>query len=144
MGQAGPRSTHACLRILLSGLLLRAAATSLPGLPVVFFSQPITEQAGPRSTQASIRILSTCFAVSGNNIFAGTYGGRVFLSTNNGANWIAANSRLTNTGVNCLAVSGGSIFAGSNKGVISPPITGQVGKRSTPACLRPLGSIVWP
>ena len=44
-------------------------------------------------------------AVSGTNLFAGTYGGGVFLSTNNGTSWTAVNTGLTNTDVYALAVS---------------------------------------
>ena len=46
-----------------------------------------------------------CFAVSGTNLFAGTDGGGVFLSTNNGTSWTAVNTGLTNTYVYALAVS---------------------------------------
>ena len=38
------------------------------------------------------------FASSGTNIFAGTYGGGVFRSTNNGEKWFAINNGLTNPG----------------------------------------------
>jgi len=58
-----------------------------------------------------------CFAVSGRNIFAGTYGGGVFLSTNNGTSWTQVNNGLTNTVVLSLAVSGTNIFAGTYGGV---------------------------
>ena len=57
-----------------------------------------------------------CFAVSGTNLFAGTYGG-VFLSTNNGTSWTAVNTGLTNTDVFSFAVSGTNLFAGTNGGV---------------------------
>src|ERR1035438_3323604 len=52
-------------------------------------------------------------------IFAGTYYGGVFLSTNNGTSWTAVNNGLTGSGltVNALAVSGTNIFAGTNSGV---------------------------
>src|SRR2546430_2608579 len=53
----------------------------------------------------------TCFAVSGNNVFAGTRLGGVFLSTDNGSSWKAVNNGLTNVNVTSLAVSGTSIFA---------------------------------
>lgn len=52
-------------------------------------------------------------AVSGTNLFAGTYGGGVFLSTNNGTSWTEVNSGLTNTYVWSLAVSGTNLFAGT-------------------------------
>jgi hypothetical protein len=67
----------------------------------------------------------TCFAVSGANLFAGTWsfgenGGGVFLSTNNGSSWTAMNSGLTFKDVAALAVSpkgasGTNLFAVSSK-----------------------------
>lgn len=50
--------------------------------------------------------------VSGENLFAGTLHGGVFLSTN-GETWINKSSGLTNFDVECLAVSGNNIFAGT-------------------------------
>ncbi|MGA2296082.1 MAG: hypothetical protein ABSG15_00860, partial [FCB group bacterium] len=54
----------------------------------------------------------TSFAFSGNNIFAGTNGKGVFLSTNNGTNWTPVNQGLTHPAVNSLAVNGNKIYAG--------------------------------
>ena len=54
--------------------------------------------------------------ISGTNIFAGTYGGGVFLSSDNGANWTAVNNGLTNSYVRSLAISGTNIFAGTAGG----------------------------
>jgi hypothetical protein len=51
--------------------------------------------------------------VSGTNLFAGTYGGGVFLSANKGSSWTAVNSGLTKTFVNAFAVSGTYLFAGT-------------------------------
>jgi hypothetical protein len=62
-----------------------------------------------------------CFAVSGTNLFAGTYGGGVFLSTNNGASWTAVNSGLTTPYVSALAVLGKNLFAGTD-GVWERPL----------------------
>jgi hypothetical protein len=56
-------------------------------------------------------------AVSGTNLFAGTYGGGAFLSTNNGTTWSAVNTGLTDTYVNALAASGTNLFAGTFGGV---------------------------
>ena len=56
------------------------------------------------------------FGISGTNLFAGTDSG-VFLSTNNGASWTAANQGLTNTTVDAFAVSGANLFAGTQIGV---------------------------
>ena len=65
------------------------------------------------------------FAVSpdgtgGTNLFAGTWGAGVFLSTDNGTSWSAVNSGLTNYSVMALAVSpvsggtgGTNLFAGT-------------------------------
>jgi hypothetical protein len=61
-----------------------------------------------------------CFAVSGANLFTGTwatsYYGGVFKSTNNGTNWVAINSGLTDTSVMALEVNGSYIFAGTING----------------------------
>jgi ligand-binding sensor domain-containing protein len=64
-----------------------------------------------------------CFAISGTNLFAGTGGldgGGIFLSTNNGTNWI--NAGLANISISSLAVSttgtgGTNLFAGADGGV---------------------------
>jgi ligand-binding sensor domain-containing protein len=57
---------------------------------------------------------ATSFAVSGTNLFAGTYGGGVFLSTDNGTSWTPVNNGLWGTGVMSLAVSGTNLFAGTD------------------------------
>jgi hypothetical protein len=57
------------------------------------------------------------FAVSGTNLFAGTDGGGVYLSTNYGTNWIRVNDGLTDGYVNALAVCGTNLFAGTYTGV---------------------------
>ena len=58
----------------------------------------------------------TFFAVNGTNLFAGTWPGGVFLSTNNGTSLTAVNSGLTNPNVNTLAVDGTNLFAGTMGG----------------------------
>jgi len=55
-------------------------------------------------------------AISGNNIFAGTFGGGVFLSGDNGESWTEKNSGLTSTRVYSLATSGINIFTGNYGG----------------------------
>lgn len=55
------------------------------------------------------------FAVSGNNLFAGTNRG-VLLTTNNGASWTIVNTGLTDTIVNALAASDSNLFAGTMRG----------------------------
>ena len=52
-------------------------------------------------------------AVCNDSIFAGTIGGGVFLSTNNGANWNAINEGLGNLDILSLAVKGGYVIAGT-------------------------------
>lgn len=49
-------------------------------------------------------------AVSGTNLFAGTYGGGVFLSTDIGTSWTAVNSGLLNSIVNALVVNGTNLL----------------------------------
>jgi len=61
------------------------------------------------------------FAVSGNNLFAGTDGSGVFRSTDNGTSWTAVNNGLTDLYVLAFAVSsngadGVTLFAGTNGG----------------------------
>jgi hypothetical protein len=53
----------------------------------------------------------------GTNLYAGTYPGGVFLSTNGGVTWAERNFGLTNVGVFALAVAGTSLFAATNGGV---------------------------
>jgi ligand-binding sensor domain-containing protein len=62
------------------------------------------------------------FAVSGSNLFAATYEGGVFLSTNNGTSWTAVNAGLTNLDVTTLSVFGANgslvkLLAGTYGGV---------------------------
>ena len=55
------------------------------------------------------------FAISGINLFAGTYYG-VFLSTNSGTSWTSVNSGLTYANVITLAVKDTNLIAGTNGG----------------------------
>src|SRR5229473_2797837 len=57
------------------------------------------------------------FAASGSNVFAGTFGGGVFLSTDNGTSWRAVSTGLTNTSIHALTVIGTNVFAGTGGGV---------------------------
>jgi photosystem II stability/assembly factor-like uncharacterized protein len=52
--------------------------------------------------------------VKDSNLFAGTDGGGIFLSTNNGLSWTAANTNLTATSVYSLAINGSNLFAGTD------------------------------
>lgn len=75
-------------------------------------------QAQSVQTQGPFAGAVKCFAVSGTKIFAGISGGGVFLSTDNGGNWTAVNSGLTNKNIKALAASGASLFAGTLGGGI--------------------------
>jgi hypothetical protein len=50
------------------------------------------------------------YAVSGNNIFAGTAGAGVFISTDNGANWIPSNAGLGINNIYAFVINGSNIF----------------------------------
>src|SRR5262245_49489058 len=50
-------------------------------------------------------LVVTSLAISGTNLFAGTYYGGVYLSTNNGTSWTAVNNGLTTSSVHSLAVN---------------------------------------
>lgn len=69
-------------------------------------------------------------AVSGDDIFAGTFGG-VFLSTDQGANWSPMNSGLGDTTINALAVYDNYLFAGTydNGGVWRYPLNSSPASR---------------
>src|SRR4051812_43453471 len=58
----------------------------------------------------------TCFAISGQNIFAGTDGGGVFLSTDSGTTWTPVNKGITNPRITALTISGTTVFAGASYG----------------------------
>ena len=73
------------------------------------------------------------YTVSGTNLFAGTNGG-VFLSTNNGTGWTAANTGLTNRYVYALAVSGMDLFATREAATSSVDISHAWEMASTPNC----------
>jgi len=53
----------------------------------------------------------------GSNIYTGTNGGGIFKSSDNGQNWSAVNSGLTNFTVNCITTSGNKIIAGTDGGI---------------------------
>jgi ligand-binding sensor domain-containing protein len=57
------------------------------------------------------------FAVNGMNLFAGTNGYGVFLSTNNCIRWYSVQTGLTNGNVYALAISDTNIYAGTDDGV---------------------------
>src|SRR6267143_1930864 len=78
---------------------------------------PISSVINWTATNGPYSGVVSSFVVSGNNLFAGTIGGGVFLSANNGTSWTAVNSGLTSTSVHSMAVSGTSIFAGTPNGV---------------------------
>jgi len=66
------------------------------------------------------------FAVINSNIFAGTFGAGIFLSTNNGSSWTAINNNLPfNLVVTSLATSGNNLFAGTNWGMYLSTDTGS-------------------
>jgi photosystem II stability/assembly factor-like uncharacterized protein len=55
-----------------------------------------------------------CFAVSGPNLFAGPGDSGIYLSTDNGINWRAVDSGLTDPGVQSLYANGANLFAGTH------------------------------
>ncbi len=59
-----------------------------------------------------------CFACSGTDIYAGTDGGGVIHSTDNGMNWTTVNNGLTDLTVQALYISNNNLFAGTYNGGI--------------------------
>ncbi len=60
----------------------------------------------------------TSLAVSGSNLFAGTFSGGVFRSADNGTTWTSATTGITDLNIRSLAVSGSTVFAGTQGGGI--------------------------
>ena len=58
----------------------------------------------------------TSFAISGNNIFAGTYTGGVLLSTDNGESWINKGLIYDGIRINTLKIFGNTVFVGCSWG----------------------------
>jgi hypothetical protein len=54
-------------------------------------------------------------ASTGSNVFAGTFGAGVFVSSTSVINWTAANTGLTYKRINALAVKGPYLFAGADR-----------------------------
>jgi hypothetical protein len=61
-------------------------------------------------TNKSVRSLAT----SGAQLFAGTFGGGIWVSGNNGAGWTDISAGLTNLFIHSLAVHGSYVFAGTD------------------------------
>ncbi|MBN2104197.1 hypothetical protein JW835_09180 [bacterium] len=57
-----------------------------------------------------------CIAVSGTDLFAGTTGGGIFLSTDNGSHWNPVNSGITNLNIWSIFACGNQVFAGTEDG----------------------------
>ena len=56
--------------------------------------------------------------MSNNDVFVGTYGGGIFLTTDNGDSWMAKDLGLPKTCINCLSISDFNIFVGTdNSGI---------------------------
>ena len=69
-------------------------------------------------------IAASCLAISGDVLIAGTYDRGVFISTNQGTNWTAANQGLPKDSyydvyapIWCVASSGQNLFAGTDAGI---------------------------
>ena len=56
----------------------------------------------------------TSLVMNGSNMFAGTWGGGVYLSTNNGESWTTVNNGFSNLIVHALAINGNNIYAGTH------------------------------
>jgi len=101
------------------GLMLCAALASCGGdrvtgpRPIPIFppdpSGNWSQTAGPEGGPV------TAFATLGSNLFAGTSGGGVFRSTNNGASWTGTG--LTGHTISALAASGSNVVARIGTGV---------------------------
>ncbi len=72
-------------------------------------------------------------AARGGTVFAGTWGGGISLSIDNGKSWKGVNEGMGNGNVRSLAISGGTLFAGTGGGgVWQRPVSEMV--RPTKVC----------
>jgi photosystem II stability/assembly factor-like uncharacterized protein len=69
-----------------------------------------------------------CLSSSGGNIFVG--GRNIFLSTDNGNDWIEADSGLTSYGINTLTIYNSKIFAGTTDGAFISTDNGKSWNRA--------------
>ena len=72
---------------------------------------------GQWSQTSTSQFYISTLSASGLNLFAGTVGAGILLSTDNGTSWTAVNAGLGNSQVRSLAVSGTNLFAGTDGGV---------------------------
>ena len=63
-------------------------------------------------------------ANNGSFVFAGTYSGGFYKSSDDGSTWTQANFGLTNTTINCLVIKDQYVFAGTLGGVFRLPPSG--------------------
>ena len=83
---------------------------------------------------------NTSLAVSGTNLFAGTFQGGVFLSTDNGTSWTAVGSGLPpGRWVRSLLIVDANLFAGTESGVWRRPLSEMIAgiaeaHRAIPTC----------
>ncbi|MFZ4741130.1 MAG: WD40/YVTN/BNR-like repeat-containing protein [Bacteroidales bacterium] len=72
----------------------------------------------------SSRYISS-LAVKNGNIFAGTYGSGVFMSTDNGASWIPKNTGLSDKNVWSISIKDSLIYVGTEKGIFKSINNGE-------------------
>ena len=66
---------------------------------------------------------------AGTTVFAGTAGGGVFVSTNDGqGRWTAVNSGLPNLAITALATDGTNLFAATGAGVFRRPLAEMINR----------------
>ncbi|MCX6175477.1 MAG: T9SS type A sorting domain-containing protein [Ignavibacteriales bacterium] len=89
-------------------------------LTTVIFSSYFNLEAQWVQTNGPTGAQITCFAASGNNLYAGTNSGKIYLSTNNGMNWNITTTTLSSDNIShvySLSASGSTLLAGTDRGV---------------------------
>lgn len=92
---------------------LRCCLTPTISLLIILTSQLSAQwiQSGPYNN------FILAFENKGTNLFTGSFGGGVYISSDNGINWIAVIAGLTNAYVSNLTASSSKLFAGTDDGV---------------------------
>lgn len=71
--------------------------------------------------------LVSALAISGDNIFAGTFSGGVYVSNNSGANWIQRNEGLTQMTASSFCIINNYLFTGTQNSVFRRPLGELIG-----------------
>jgi ligand-binding sensor domain-containing protein len=81
----------------------------------ILFASVTTTNAQWQQTTAPVGNSINCLSVFNTNIFAGTAGGGIIMSSDSGTNWVAKNTGISNLNIKAMGSdTSGNLYAGSN------------------------------